>query len=170
MATRAIFVDAENLFYAQKQDLKWFFDWKKLLDYLSKDHQVVERQYFTIKPKFSDIKKLENRKKFIHFMTMIGFSVKEKEPKYINTGTGQILQKSNIDIEIAMAILASLGNWQEIVFVGGDSDFVPLLQHLKSLGKTIVIVSTKGTGSYEIRNVAHQFIGLEDIRTLIEKK
>jgi uncharacterized LabA/DUF88 family protein len=170
MARLGIFVDAENIFYAQKQDLKWFIDWKKLLDHLSEGHQVVDRQFFTIKPKFNDPRKYENRRKFVQFLMHIGFSVREKEPKFISTGNGTILQKSNIDIEIVMAILASQKNWDEIVFVGGDSDFAPLLQHLKDSGKTVIVVSTKETGSFEVRNVANKYIDLENLKPMIEKK
>jgi len=170
MARRAIFVDAENVFYSQKQFLHWFFDWEKLLSFLSKGHDVVDRQFFTIKATFKDDRISENRKKFHHFLTTaLHFYVRERETKTIRLPNGASFQKSNIDIEIAIAILTTVNNWDEIVFVGGDSDFAILFQKIRDMGKKVIIVSTKETVSYDLRNVAHEFIDLDSIKSHIER-
>ena len=41
-----VYIDGSNMFYAQMK-LEWFFDWKKIKEYLQKSWDILEIRYYT---------------------------------------------------------------------------------------------------------------------------
>ena len=66
-------------------------------------------------------------------------------------------------------MLSSINHYDVAVFMGGDSDFEPLLRYLRNNGKYIIILGKKEMTATEMINICHKFINLNDIRADIEK-
>lgn len=102
-----------------------------------------------------------------------GFKVLTKPIKIIETyddagqQIGQI-QKCNFDVEIAMAMLEQAPKYDSVFLWSGDSDFGPLLAHLKRRGKKIVTICARGFASSEIKNVSTLFIPADRLRAQLE--
>jgi uncharacterized LabA/DUF88 family protein len=114
--------------------------------------------------------RIEKYRRFKNALTYLGFSVVDKELKIIKDASGEIVKiKGNLDIDLVFKMLTQVGSYEEAVLMGVDSDYVPIIEHLRNLGKTVVIVGDGRSTSMEVRNSATKFIDLGGIRKSIEK-
>jgi uncharacterized LabA/DUF88 family protein len=67
-------------------------------------------------------------------------------------------------------MLTSADGWDEGVLIGIDLDYIPIINHLRNVGKTITCVGRRQMTSLNLINAATQFIELESLRKLIERK
>lgn len=172
MATRvAIFVDGANMFYAQR-DNRWNIDYKKVYEYFTTNKDPVMAFYFTAKPTPSTERpdRLDRYKRFRQALIHIGYSVIDKEVRVLKDDeTGQIKLKGNLDIDMAFQMLAGRDKYDEAVILGGDSDFAPIFEYLRNIGKDVVSVGRRGSTALDLINVSSRFVDLESIRSRIAK-
>ncbi|HEX2896834.1 MAG TPA: NYN domain-containing protein [candidate division Zixibacteria bacterium] len=170
MSTRvAIFVDGANMFYAQR-DMGWRIEYKKVLEFFSTNKTLASANYFTATPPVYKIEAVEKYRKFKQALIYIGYSVIDKEVRvFQDKETGQVKLKGNLDIDMAFKMLSQVTSYDEAVLLGGDSDFVPIIQYLSNLGKAVICVGRKESTALELRNYATKFIELGEIRDRIEK-
>jgi uncharacterized LabA/DUF88 family protein len=166
----AIFVDGGNLFYAQKQQ-GWHIDWAAVYTHFSAGKQVYGAFYFTATPAAGNQLAVEKYRKFRTALIYMGYNVIDKEVHVIkDPATGQVKLKGNLDIELVFRMLSSQHGWDEAVLIGLDIDYVPIINHLRNLGKTVVCVGRRQMTSLEVINAASKFIDLEELKRLFEKK
>jgi len=168
-----VYIDGANMFYTQKK-LKWFFDWKKIKDYLQEKWEILEVRYYTgVKP---DDEKMAS---FLRYLDNVGITPFTKPIKVIKLNDKHPLKqlykysemyKSNCDVEITTDILLERKDIDEIILFTGDSDFQYLIKKLKDLGKRVVIFSSRKTISWEIKLEASEYIYIEDIKDQIIRK
>lgn len=167
-----VYIDGANMFYTQ-QKLGWFFDWKKLIKYISNKSGVLESRYYTgIK---SDDEKM---KSFLRYLDHINIIPITKPIKVIRISKNHPLKnlhnyseiyKSNFDVEITTDILLDRVNLDQVILLSGDSDFQYLVKKLKDVGKKIIVYSSRKTISWELKLEASKYIYLEDIKDKIER-
>jgi uncharacterized LabA/DUF88 family protein len=170
MATRvAIFVDGANMFYAQREN-GWHIEYRRVLEYFTDNREKAGAFYFTATPAVTNLEALQKYRKFRSALTNVGYTVIDKEVKVIRDyKTGITKLKGNLDIELVFRIMTQIGHYDEAVILGGDSDLVPIIEHIGNLGKRIVCVGRRATTAHELINVVHKFIDLNEIRERIEK-
>lgn len=165
-----IYIDGANVFYAQKK-LKWFIDWLKVKNELSKQWDILEMRYYT-GVKENDSKMAD----FLRYLDNIGINSITKPVKIIKIDDNHSLSKlhgyneiykSNCDVEIVVDILLERKNIDEIILFSGDSDFKYLIRKLKDLGKKVTIVSSRKTISWEVKLEASEHIYLEEMKDKI---
>jgi uncharacterized LabA/DUF88 family protein len=66
-------------------------------------------------------------------------------------------------------MITSMDSYDEAVLLGGDSDFVPVIQYLRTNGKKVICVGRKESTALELLNATNLFIDLNQIRDKIEK-
>ncbi len=171
MSTRvAIFVDGANMFYAQR-DNKWHIDYKGVYQYFTTNKDPAMAYYFTATPPPSEKDRIKSYKRFRQALIHMGYSVVDKEVRIISDkSTGQVKMKGNLDIDMAFKMLSGVDKYEEAVVLGGDSDFIPIFEYLRNLGKDVVCVGRKQSTALDLINASTRFIDLNDIRTRIEKK
>lgn len=165
----AIFVDGANMFYAQR-DNEWHIDYKKVYEYFTQGKQIWGAYYFTGTPPFDNVDQVKEYRAFKRALIHIGYYVVDKEAKIIEDRvTGDRKLKANLDVEITLNIMASINSYDEIVFLGGDSDFAPLIKHLRENGKHVICVGRRQSTALELINVSNKFVDLNEIKKEIEK-
>lgn len=159
-----IFIDGANIFYTQKK-LGWFLDWKKIIKILTEDNNILETRYYTgIKEKDQ---KMEG---FLSYLKHLGIKILTKPLKIIRDEKGNIVHKSNCDLEMAVDILLDSKNFDNLILFTGDSDFVYLIKILqKRFGKKCFVYSSRKTISWELRLEADDSFFLEDLKTRIQR-
>jgi len=163
----AIFIDGSNILYTLK-DLGWFIDWIKVRDYYAKKHNLVSANFY----RAYHIPPTIDEKKFSRFMATSGFALIEKQLKKIyDHKTGKTHLKGNLDIELVVDVMASSHLFDIMVLFSGDGDFVPMIRSLKSKGKIVKVVSSKGSSAIELLQVVGMdYDDLNDLRPIFEHK
>ncbi|MCE5343405.1 MAG: NYN domain-containing protein, partial [Eubacteriales bacterium] len=147
----AVFIDGANFFYMQKNDLNWFVDAKKLLEYCNRFGEVVDAYYYIGK----DALPVPEQMGYLNALTYIGYALITKPIKTIHDPlTGESKQKANLDIEIVLDMFNTIDNYDIAVLVSGDGDFDRALRLLRARGKRFKVISSSRFVASELREVA----------------
>jgi uncharacterized LabA/DUF88 family protein len=153
-----IFIDASNLWQAQKAKGK-MFDYQKLKVFLEKKFTAskIEFFYYTAYPaKGTRDYDLDGKHKFFTYLKKgLGFTVRKKELKRIVSHSDEfgdsIQEKGNMDVEMTIDIIHHIKKYNIAVLFSGDSDFLALVTYIKNGGKKVYIFSSKNNISEELR-------------------
>lgn len=162
----SLFVDGENAYYAQRS-LGWFFDPKKLLDYFTQGAAIGDAFWYASQKMPPDPRETS----FYGYLNHSGFTVRVKTIKaFRDEASGELTRKANLDLELAIDLFTTIGQYDTAVLVTGDGDFERAVELLRSYGKRVIVASTQDTVARELRNaVGKHFIDLATIRTHIER-
>jgi uncharacterized LabA/DUF88 family protein len=152
-----VFIDASNLWEAQKAKGK-FFDYEKLRDYLKSTHQAntIQIFYYTAYPAENTREySLDGKHKFFTYLKKgLGFIVRKKELKRIvvyGEEGDAVEEKGNMDVEMTIDTLHFMPQYHTAIFFSGDSDFLALVSYLRRGGKQVYVYSSKNNVSSEMR-------------------
>jgi len=161
----SIFVDGNNMFYAQQKN-GWFFDPKRVLQYFTSDPTIDLVNAFW----YTGIKDPQDQRGFRDALISLGYTVRTKILKeYYDDNSGRFSQKANLDIEIVIDMFNTVEQYDRVVLFSGDGDFERAIELLRSKSTHITVVSTEGMIARELRNATDRYIDLNDIRNTIEK-
>jgi uncharacterized LabA/DUF88 family protein len=165
----AIFIDAGNMFYAQKEN-NWWIDWRRALQYFTDNRYLYGAYYFTAMPPPERNEKLQKYRKFRKFLIASGYKVVDKEVRTrTDPSTGQLKEKGNLDIELVFHMMVAPEKWDEAVVFGCDVDYAPILEHLRNIGKKIKVVGIRKMTSLDLINAVSEYVDLNEIRSRVEK-
>lgn len=94
------------------------------------------------------------RVKFYLKLQEFGYDLFLKPVKLYYQEDGSTQRKANCDVEMAFYLMKEKDNFNKIVFMSGDGDFLPVLKHLKETGKEVVVLSRGPRTAREIRQFA----------------
>lgn len=162
----SIFVDGNNMFYAQQKN-GWFFDPRRVLTYF----QTVQPNTTLINAFwYTGLKDPQDQRGFRDALISLGYTVRTKILKeYYDDNSGKYSQKANLDIEIVVDMFNTVEQYDKVVLFSGDGDFERAIELLRSKSTHITVVSTEGMIARELRNATDRYIDLNDIRAKIEK-
>ena len=92
-----------------------------------------------------------------------GYIVRTKVVKKIKSRDGGYKWKNNLDIELAFEMVDTKEKYDTAVLMSGDSDFSLPIDRIKSVGKRIIVISTRGHISKELLERA-KYIDLRKIK------
>jgi len=165
----ALFVDGAAMFYAQREN-GWHIDYRNVKNYFADNRELAGAYYFTATPPSTNVDAVDRYRKFKHALTMMGYNVKDKEVRLIRDDvSGQTRLKGNLDIELVFRLLSSQNSYDIAVLLGGDSDYIPIVEHLINNGKRVIVVGRRQSTAADIINAASQFLDLNEIRDRITK-
>lgn len=76
------------------------------------------------------------------------------------------LPKCNFDVEITMDILRFAEEYDTLVLMSSDRDFIPLLSYMRQKGKKIILIHS-GPTAKKLKDTAHLNINAQRIKELI---
>ena len=161
----AVFLDGANCFYTQRK-MGWHIDAEKLLDYCKEYGEIVEANYYT------GVSAENPQKKYHDKLAYIGYSLVTKPIKTIyDQTTGQTTQKANLDVEIVLDMFNMIDRYDMAILISGDGDFERALRQLKSRGKEVKVISTRGCVATElVHAMGINYVDLLAIRETVERK
>ncbi|PSB17890.1 NYN domain-containing protein [filamentous cyanobacterium CCP1] len=161
----SIFIDGNNMFYAQQKN-GWFFDPRRVLEYFTNDPEVRLINAFW----YTGLKDHQDQRGFRDALISLGYTVRVKVLKeYYDDNSGRISQKANLDIEIVVDMFNTVDQYDRVILFSGDGDFERAIELLRSKNTHITVVSTEGMIARELRNATDRYIDLNDLRPYIEK-
>ncbi|MEM9925489.1 MAG: NYN domain-containing protein [Cyanobacteria bacterium J06635_10] len=166
MTRLSIFVDGNNMFYAQQKN-GWFFDPRRVLEYFQYEqiHTNLINAFW-----YTGLKDPQDQRGFRDALISLGYTVRTKILKeYYDDSSGRYSQKANLDIEIVVDMFNTVDQYDRVVLFSGDGDFERAIELLRSKNTHITVVSTEGMIARELRNATDRYIDLNEIRDSIEK-
>ena len=161
----SIFIDAANIFYSQKS-LGWRVDYKKFLSYWQSQRRITGVYFYT-----AVILTKKEQLKFFRALEKIGYTVITREVKVIHDRKNKkMVQKGNFDVKMAIDIVLRAKEFDVAILASGDSDFEPVVEHLRSVKKKVVIVSARGHVARELVRSANQYMPLEKLKKEIMRQ
>ncbi|MEM9275855.1 MAG: NYN domain-containing protein [Cyanobacteria bacterium P01_F01_bin.143] len=155
----AIFIDGSNLFYAALQ-LGIEIDYSKLLHSLTSGSRLLRSFFYTGVDRTN-----EKQQGFLLWMRRNGYRVIAKDLVQLPDGS----KKANLDVEIAVDMMALVGSYDTAVLVSGDGDLAYAVDAVSYRGARVEVVSLRSMTSDSLINVADRYIDLDQIKTEIQK-
>jgi uncharacterized LabA/DUF88 family protein len=162
-----IFIDGSNIFHAIRA-LNIKIDYRKLVNFLSRDKYLIRAYYYSSMPRVEDVEKetpewdsLMRQRKFINELKNMG--IKPRMANLRKLATGEWLEKE-VDIMLAtdMLAMAFRDAYDTAILVSGDSDFCYTVETIQDLGKRVINATFKKNSSPLLRAVADEVIILDD--------
>ncbi len=113
------------------------------------------------------------RVRFYHKLHEFGYILFLKPVKMYNQDDGTTKRKANCDVDMAFHLMKEKDNFERAVVLSGDGDFLPVLKHIKAIGKNVIILARGERTAREIRQFAgsefRDFVRLEHALKYQEK-
>lgn len=155
----AIFIDGSNLFYAALQ-LGIEIDYTKLLSRLAAGSRLFRAFFYTGVDRSN-----EKQQGFLLWMRRNGYRVHAKELVQLPDGS----KKANLDVEIAVDMMALVGCYDTAILVSGDGDLAYAVDAASYKGVRVEVVSLRSMTSDSLINVSDRYIDLESLKEDIRK-
>ncbi|MCL5010813.1 MAG: NYN domain-containing protein [Patescibacteria group bacterium] len=112
----------------------------------------------------------------VHFYAKLekfGYELCLKPVKLFEQDDGATKRKANCDVDMAFYLMKEKDDFDKVVVLSGDGDFLPVLKYLKNQGKEVIILARGPRTAREIRQLAgSNFRDFEYLkyRLMMEKK
>lgn len=147
-----VYVDVQNMYYSAKNLYDGKVDFEKLLDAAVMNRDLIRAAAYVIKADTPD------EEDFFEALRRIGYEVKTKELKEFYGGQ----KKGDWDLGMTVDMVQQAKKLDTVVLVTGDGDFAVLVDHLKSLGCRVEVMSFGKSSAKEIREAADNFIDMDE--------
>jgi uncharacterized LabA/DUF88 family protein len=97
------------------------------------------------------------RVRFYRKLEKFGYCLVLKPVKTYEEEDGSRRRKANCDVDMAFHLMRDKDEFDRAVVISGDGDFLPVLKHLRSEGKEVLLLSRSERTAREIK----QFAGSE---------
>ncbi len=94
------------------------------------------------------------RVRFYIKLKKFGYELYLKPVKLYEQEDGSTKRKANCDVEMAFYLMKEKDNFDRVVVLSGDGDFLPVLKHLRDNKKEVIILARGPRTAREIRQFA----------------
>lgn len=117
--------------------------------------EIIQKQG----PKMSEgslilINRHHQRARFYLKLKKFGYQLYLKPVKQYEQEDGTTRRKANCDVELAFYLIKEKENFGRVLVLSGDGDFLPVLKHLRTIGKEVIILARGSRTAREIRQFA----------------
>ena len=113
------------------------------------------------------------RTRFYLKLQQFGYELHLKPVKLYEQEDGTTKRKANCDVDMTFYLMKEKDNFDRVLILSGDGDFLPVLKYLRENGKEVIILARGPRTAREIRQFAgsnfRDFIKLESRIKFIEK-
>ena len=148
-----VFVDTANIELATDR-LRVRFDWGKIMKLLLHDRQLVRAVAYS--PIHDDPAVSIETQRFVEPFLDKGFKIVTKPFRRFQDGS----IKANLDIELALDVVAMLDRLDVVILVSGDGDFQRLVEMAQGKGVRVEVASVGMSTASNLRHAADEFIDL----------
>lgn len=94
------------------------------------------------------------RVRFYQKLKSFGYKQFLKPVKTYTQDDGTTKRKANCDVDLTFHLMREQDNYDRVIVLSGDGDFLSVLKHLQKRGKTVVILARGPRTAKEIRRFA----------------
>ncbi|OHA84595.1 MAG: hypothetical protein A2408_03010 [Candidatus Yonathbacteria bacterium RIFOXYC1_FULL_52_10] len=145
-----VFIDTQNLYHSARNLYKARVNFGAVVRDAVADRKLVRAVAYVITTESGE------ESSFFEALTKIGIETKTKDLQIFFGGA----KKADWDVGLAIDAVRSAPKLDAIVIASGDGDFVPLVDHLKSLGVQVEVVAFGKSASLKLKEAADHFVDL----------
>ncbi len=109
------------------------------------------------------------RVRFYIKLQSFGYQLHLKPVKLYYQDDGTTRRKANCDVEMAFYVMKEYQQYDRILVLSGDGDFLPVLKYIRKEGKEVVVMARGSRTAREIRQfAAENFRDFEYLKYLIK--
>lgn len=161
----AVFIDGANL-YATARSLDMEIDYKRLKSFFAHKGRLLRVFYYTAIMDDQDYSPL---RPLIDWLDYNGFTLVTKPLKEFTDEHGRRKVKGNMDIEMAVDMLALADSVDHIILFSGDGDFRRLIEAVQRKGVRVTVISSNSTQpsmiADELRRQADQYVDIVSLKS-----
>lgn len=132
---------------------------KRLEDFISREGKKLNEAKLLL------LSRHLQRIRFYLKLKKFGYRLYLKPVKIYYQEDGSTQRKANCDVEMAFYLMKEKDNFNRVVILSGDGDFLPILKYLKEIGKEVIVLARGPRTAREIRQFAgsnfRDFVRLE---------
>jgi uncharacterized LabA/DUF88 family protein len=163
----ALFIDGPN-FYSAAKSLGFDIDYRKLLDEFTRRGVLTRAYYYTAINESDDYSPI---RPLVDWLDYNGFTLVTKPAKEFTDSQGRKRWRGDMNVEIAVDVLAMAEKCDHIVLFSGNGDFRALVEAVQRKGGRVTVVSTVKSqppmASDDLRRQCDSFVDLADLGDII---
>lgn len=148
----AVFIDVQNLYYSARNLYRAKVNFGEILKMAVGERRLVRAFGYVVRTKTGE------EKPFFEALIKLGIETRVRDLQEFYGG----LKKADWDVGIVIDAVKTAARVDAIVLASGDGDFIPLVEYLKNQGKLVEVMAFGRSASSKLREVADDFINLED--------
>ena len=121
---------------------------KHLINLLKNDGEKLDEAHILL------IGRHLQRVRFYLKLEKFGYKLFLKPVKLYEQDDGTTKRKANCDVDMAFHLMKEKDNFDRVIILSGDGDFLPVLKHLKQTGKQVLVLARGKRTAKEIRQFA----------------
>jgi len=149
----AIFFDIQNLYHSAKNLYQARVDFNEVLRTAVANRKLIRAIAYVVK---SDA--VEGEASFFEALQKMGIELRMKELQVYPDG----LKKADWDVGLAVDAIRIAPSVDVVILATGDGDFLPLVEYLKNMGKTVEVIGFGRSASSKLKETADDFMDLEN--------
>lgn len=147
-----VFVDAQNMFYAAKNQYNARLDYAKLLEGAVDSRRLIKAIVYLVQTPEVD------QSAFVAMLQHKNYEVKTKDLRLRVDGSA----KGDWDMGMAIDMISMCEKLDVVVLVSGDGDFVSLVNLIKSKGPRVEVYGFPYNTSVDLKEAADEFFPIRE--------
>jgi uncharacterized LabA/DUF88 family protein len=117
---------------------------------------------------------LDRHLRRVHFylkLQTFGYHLILKPVKTFEDEAGNATRKANCDVDMAFRLMLEQAAFDRAIILSGDGDFLPVLKHLRKIGKEVLVLARGPRTAREIKQFAgSEFRDFEYLRERLKRE
>lgn len=156
-----IFIDVQNIYHSAKNLYHSRVNFEELIKTLLAKRHLIRSLAYVVKSETAF-----GEESFFEALRKTGLELRVKDLQIYPGGS----KKADWDVGLAVDAIRMANFLDVVILVTGDGDFVPLVDYLKwGMGLQVEVAAFSRTASGRLREVADNFIELENIPRILLK-
>lgn len=155
-----ILIDAQNLYHSAKNLYQAKVNFQEVLKQAIAGRKFIRAFGYVVRTKTGE------EKPFFDALSKLGIETRVRDLQEWYGGA----KKADWDVGIVIDAIRTSAGLDVIVLVSGDGDFIALVEYLKNQGKRVEVMAFGRTTSMKLKEVADEFIDLDESDKYLLKK
>jgi len=154
-----VLIDVQNLYYSARNLYHQKVNFGEVLKQAISGRKFIRAFAYVVRTKTGE------EKPFFDALSKLGIETRVRDLQEFYGGA----KKADWDVGIVIDAIRTSSSLDVIVLVSGDGDFIPLVDYLKNQGKRVEVMAFGKTTSSRLREVADEFMDLDQSEKFLLK-
>lgn len=155
-----VLIDVQNLYYSARNIYHCKVNFAEVLKQAVSGRKFIRAFAYVVRTKSGE------EQPFFDALMKLGIETRVRDLQEFYGGA----KKADWDVGIVIDAIRTAASLDVIVLCSGDGDFIPLVEYLKNQGKRVEVVAFGKTTSSRLKEVADEFIDLDESDKFLLKK